>query len=352
MGFVNSKHASERDSIISTFFWIKHTMDEIAARNSAVDERAVAPWGLQSQGNSNDNELSTQDRLYQDMGQVPPLSMDLTAWARNPLRPPPANQCHIASVPREVMFQIFGFLENMKDLASVSCTCKDWNNTVWDCVKKICVTLRRRSPWSSLEKMTRIQTLEIDAGNSCENLQQVHINDVVTHMTSLKKLCVERATKTIRFHQLKNITKLKSLSLYDCLNLENISFLTEMTNVKKLCLSKCLVGDSGLQAVATMTSLEHLYLWHTHITDEGMSRLTNLTNLKVLDVSGNPYITDKGIENFAKLENLQMLDTSNTQVSLVGLFALKKHSPRLQIGYKELYGNPLMRRTKKLKLFQ
>jgi len=253
-------------------------------------------------------------------------------------------------VPNEILCHIFGFLETLPDLANVSITCKRWNTLSWSCVKKICIILRRQSPWIALTKMSRIQSLEIDAGNSFENLQQIHVNEV-TNLTSLKKLCVERATKTIRFHQLKKITKLESLSLYDCLNIENISFLADLSNVKKLCLSKCLVGDSGLNSVAKMTSLEYLYLWHTHITDKGIYQLTKLSNLRVLDISGNPYITDNGLENFSNLDKLELLDTSNTQVSLGGLFNLKKQCPNLQIGYKELYGNPLMQRTRKLKLY-
>jgi len=265
--------------------------------------------------------------------------------------PPTGDSCPIREVPCDVLCVIFGYVGDILHLIQISETCKKWNILVWSCVKKIPISLRRIGPWCTVKKMTRIRVLEIDAGNSLEILHQDHIDDVIGKLSSVRKLCVERCNVILKYDSLEHLSKLESLSLYDCLRIEDLSFLEKLPHLSKLCLSKCFLGENGLERIANLTSLEQLFLWHTHSNDEGIEFLSKLTNLKTLDISGNPGFTERGIQNFTTLTKLELLDVSNTQITIDSLLILKRQLKDLQIGYKELYGNPLMQKSKKLKLF-
>jgi len=267
------------------------------------------------------------------------------------ISPPPANLSEVETIPREILCLSFSYVHDLVDICHITLTCKLWNLLAWNCVKSLSLTLRKKEPWSCIRQMDRIRSLEIDAGNAAGCLSQMNVDEVIGTRYSLKKLCIERACKNLQFHLLKDLEKLTCLSLYDCLNICNICFLSEMPCLKKLCLSKCVVGDSGMEVLAKITSLKSLYLWHTHISNNGVKFLEGLTKLEVLDISGNPNVSDICLTSFVGLKELRLLDTSNTLVSIDGLFKLKEDLPLVQIGYKELYGNPLMQRTRKLKLF-
>jgi len=158
--------------------------------------------------------------------------------------PPPANICAVETVPGEILCLSFSFLHDLNDISHITLTCKFWNSLAWNCVKSLSITLRKKEPWSSIKHMERIRSLEIDAGNAAECLSQKHLEEIIGTRYSLKKLCVERACKNLQFHSLKDLEKLTCLSLYDCLNICNSCFLSEMPFLKKLCLSKCIVGDN------------------------------------------------------------------------------------------------------------
>jgi len=264
---------------------------------------------------------------------------------------PTGDSCPIRAVPRDVLCVIFGYVIDILHLIRISETCKSWNLLIWSCVKKIPISLRRKGPWCTVKKMTRIRVLEVDAGNSLEILHQSHIDDVVGKLCSVRKLCVERCNVILKFDSLEYLANLESLSLYDCLRIEDLRFLEKLAHLSKLCLSKCFLGDTGLERISNLNSLQQLFLWHTHSTDEGINFLSKLIKLNTLDISGNPCVTESGIQNFSTLTKLELFDVSNTQITNDALHHLKHQLKNLQIGYKELYGNPLMQRSKKLKLF-
>jgi len=192
--------------------------------------------------------------------------------------------------------------------------------------------------------------LEIDASNT-ETVNQDRIDNSIGKLEDLRKLCIERCSNQLRFHSLQKLANLESLSLYDCIKIEELSFLGSAKKLKRLCLSKCMLSESGFDVLASLHHLKRLYLWHTSAQDLWVAKLTQLTNLDTLDISGNPNLTNACTENFSNLKNLTLLDTSNTTITVETILELKKSAKDLQVGYKELYGNPLMQRSKKMKLF-
>jgi len=264
---------------------------------------------------------------------------------------PPKSTSPISELPQEILSLIFGFLEELADVSKISLVCKSWNSIVWKCVKKLAICLRKKSPWNCLRKMTRIKTLELDAGNTTENVDQRHIDDILSNLTALRRLCIERCNAQLNFDSLKSLHRLESLSLYDCIRIEDLSFLLQLPRLQKLCLSKCIVSSRGFDSLSKMTALKRLFLWHTQCNDNGIRKLQALTDLETLDISGNPVLSNNCLEEFNLLKKLRLLDVSNTLITQEGLMNLKQYASKLQIGYKELYGNPLMQRSKKMKLY-
>ncbi len=75
------------------------------------------------------------------------------------------------------------------------------------------------------------------------------------------------------------------------------------------------LNDDLLGLLGDMPALEKLNISNNGITDAGLSTLAGYTELKVLNLYGNPAITDSGIESLARLENLESLYTWGTAVT-------------------------------------
>jgi hypothetical protein len=80
-----------------------------------------------------------------------------------------------------------------------------------------------------------------------------------------------------------------------------------------------------------MAHLESLQLRATHITDAGLKHLSNLTNLKDLDLYGTSGISDAGIDHIAVLAALEKLDVTGTQVTPIGRARLEQALPVCRI---------------------
>lgn len=200
------------------------------------------------------------------------------------------NRLNFRKVPSDILRLIFGYLEEVRDITNVSLVNKKWNTLVWSCVKKLAICLRKKSPWETLSKMTRLRTLEIDASNS-EIVKQERIDNSIGKLEDLRKLCIERCSNLLRFQSLQKLSHLESLSLYDCVKIEDLSFLNSAKKLRRLCLSKCMLSESGFEVLGTLYPLQRLYLWHTSAQDSWVVKLSKLTNLDTLDISGNQTLT-------------------------------------------------------------
>lgn len=70
-----------------------------------------------------------------------------------------------------------------------------------------------------------------------------------------------------------------------------------MTTLKELDISRCKkVNDAGIRHVVTISTLEKLYISETGLTADGVTLLSSLRNLSVLDLGGLP-VTDKALSS-------------------------------------------------------
>jgi len=115
--------------------------------------------------------------------------------------------------------------------------------------------------------------------------------------------------------------------------------LARLPRLESLDLSQCgSVTGAGLQVLAGLTALEHLYLGDGEIpgprvTDAELVNVSRLTRLKSLSLAGSS-ITDAGLARLKGLNNLEHIDLKGTRVTDAGLATLKQ-LPRLQCVFLE-----------------
>ena len=124
--------------------------------------------------------------------------------------------------------------------------------------------------------------------------------------------------------RLKCLPRLRYLDLCGSDITDNqLSCLDELREVRALCLTlDDRITDSGLGHLEGHIALERLDLAHTHITDAGLAHLSKLTHLRVLCLSLTE-ITDAGLEHLTGLSELSDLDLGGTPITDVGLCRLK-----------------------------
>jgi len=109
-----------------------------------------------------------------------------------------------------------------------------------------------------------------------------------------------------------------------------LGYLKTMPNLKKLTIEKRgpqdLITDTGMMHLAQIDSLEHLRLPNFGITEQGLSHVTRLKNLKYLWVGGNsnnPF-TDTALRHVSKLRSLEFLLIKGTGFTDAGMDDLAK----------------------------
>jgi hypothetical protein len=77
-----------------------------------------------------------------------------------------------------------------------------------------------------------------------------------------------------------------------------------MTSLKELDLSRCLkVTDAGIRHIISISTLEKLYVSETGLTANGVTLISSLKNLSVLDLGGLP-VTDPALSSLQVLHFL------------------------------------------------
>ena len=155
---------------------------------------------------------------------------------------------------------------------------------------------------SSLADLTHLEFLDlastyidnISALTNLKNLKFLNLDGVelingdISPLADLTKLETLSVYRIHSLAPLANLTNLKSLYVGICTSEdEDISFLSNFTQLQRLSLVYC--GISDISALANLTNLQYLALYNNNISD--ISPLANLTNLTELAISDNP-ITD------------------------------------------------------------
>ncbi len=90
------------------------------------------------------------------------------------------------------------------------------------------------------------------------------------------------------------------------------------------------LSDRGLASLSNLVNLKDLDLSGTHVTDSGLSHLKNLSNLEEISLRGTA-VTDAGLRHLEGLTRLRRLDLSDTGVSDEGVKRFEKLHPYCQL---------------------
>lgn len=103
----------------------------------------------------------------------------------------------------------------------------------------------------------------------------------------------------------QRLTSLEKLMLEGPIQITDrgMGYLRPLVNLKELCIIGAFT-DRGLQSIEGMHDLRKLNIWSMHITDEALSHVKDLTQLRELSVS---YITGSGLKYLKDLRNLKSL---------------------------------------------
>jgi len=113
---------------------------------------------------------------------------------------------------------------------------------------------------------------------------------------------------------IKDLRGISDFNLYfaEYVTDEGVAAIKDWKQLKRLNLHGTKAGDSALEHIAGITSLESLDVGSTLMTDVGLERLTMLTNLKELTMGGNE-LGDAGLQALRQMPNLTYLDLSGRQ---------------------------------------
>ncbi|NND97585.1 MAG: leucine-rich repeat domain-containing protein [Pirellulaceae bacterium] len=90
------------------------------------------------------------------------------------------------------------------------------------------------------------------------------------------------------------------------------------------------ITDKGLNFLASCRSLESLTICGEGITNNGVTAIANLPNLRYLNLVSS-QINDVSVAEFAKIKSLERLDVSGTSITRSGVQKLHKLLPNCKI---------------------
>ena len=133
-----------------------------------------------------------------------------------------------------------------------------------------------------------------------------------THLSALD-LSLTRITDG-GMQEIKSLRGISDFNLYfaEYVTDEGVAAIKEWKQLRRLNLHGTKAGDSALEHISGLTSLESLDVGSTLMTDVGLERLTMLTNLKELTMGGNE-LGDAGLQALRQMPNLTYLDLSGRQ---------------------------------------
>lgn len=134
---------------------------------------------------------------------------------------------------------------------------------------------------------------------------------------------------------LSELPNLENLSLHWAEGIadDGIAQLKKMRSLKKLDIRKSQVTDKGLAHLAQIKSLEYLDLPEKGVTDQGLSYLAQLKGLKHLVIArpyktdpkmDKGYYTDKGLKELSELQSLEELNLGSRGITDEGISQVAK----------------------------
>lgn len=188
---------------------------------------------------------------------------------------------------------------------------------------------------SVLSKLTNLTYLNV-SGECALNGEDL---SGVAHLTNLLELDLgeRRFEADAELQQLSVVTALRTLQLRKCYFMDGgaqqVAGLSSLPRLSSLDMSYwCSVGDPVISIVSGLSSLTHLNISRTRVSDAGMSKLLRLPRLSILDAS---YCLDLRGHGLTRLENstsLTMLNLSECKkLPDIRVRFSMRHSPQLQV---------------------
>lgn len=206
-----------------------------------------------------------------------------------------------------------------------------------------------------VEGLPNLEGLDLDAGASLfsdDSLKQVgtlaklsHLrlkytqitDDGLDHLFGLRKLhelqIVEsRISDDGLAKIIKNWPELRGLSLdYSVITDDGLTQLPGLKQLKMFAGSGCgRIGAKGFSAIARVSSLEHLNLFRTSLTDDDVQTLSALKLLNHLNIANNK-VTDGCVDSLLEFPSLKVLDIQGTAITAEGVTRLRAGLPNCDI---------------------
>jgi hypothetical protein len=147
----------------------------------------------------------------------------------------------------------------------------------------------------------------------------------ISELTGLRGMDLREADLTDA--AMKSLAKMKSLEL---LNLSHtgvtdagLPSLTALQSLKTLLLDATEVSDGGLKSVQQLRHLRILSLVHNKVTDKGLPSIATLAELESLELGEDRRITAAGLSQLTPLKNLKVLDVGNTAITAKDLGTIR-----------------------------
>jgi uncharacterized protein (TIGR03067 family) len=96
------------------------------------------------------------------------------------------------------------------------------------------------------------------------------------------------------------------------------------------------VGDTQMQHVSRLVSIESLNLHSTDVTDAGIAQLKGLSHLESLDLSFTP-ISDEAVPAISKLPRLKKLTLRGSLITANGIEQLRRARPNVEVVWRRPY---------------
>ncbi|ESN95045.1 hypothetical protein HELRODRAFT_87327, partial [Helobdella robusta] len=157
---------------------------------------------------------------------------------------------------------------------------------------------------------------------SCWEISNHGVVNVIRSLPNLTTLSLSGCTKVTDDGVevvAENLRQLRTLDLSWCSRITDASLeciACDLNLLEELVLDRCThVSDVGVGFLATMTSLQRLYLrWCGLVRDFSLQHIFSMRNLQVLSVAGCNLITAAGVAGASQLTTLRELELTNSSV--------------------------------------
>lgn len=151
----------------------------------------------------------------------------------------------------------------------------------------------------------------------------------IVKLTNLKKLHIGDGISELGFQYIAKLTNLEDLSIRST-SFKRINFLSNLVNLEYFTLKRldiCTYDSniSKINFIKYFINLKYLNLSYLMINNDDLKNISELTNLEVLYLEGNPAITElKNIERLKKLNRLSLGYTNINKDELKNFDYIKK----------------------------